>query len=416
MVLMRGPRAASGGRAVVSVAASVSLHLLVGVGTTAVFLGGTLGAFWHHPEPPMVEIVAGEDRGRSTVVVASRETHKAARLRTPAPADMPPPQPVAATIAQAAADTILQPAADTIAQPAADTIAQPAADTIAQPAADTIAQTAADTTVPPSPAMAETAASTLREATHEGEPLAPGEVFADQIRIDEQRIAGSDGVPTTDSPAANPVPQVSLTATHQSRARLDEVSRNPSLSARAESEVMVGRPEMFEFLLDHPDFATHITRALRLARYRIWRTDDGMFIDDGWGATGQLTVVHSAGGTRMLYAKGEFQHKLLPPIPGEAVVTIDYETWPTQDGRHLLQARLAGQLKIDNAFATLMLKIASSVAREKAAKESRRLLQTFAKVLRAIDETPAAVYASVSARPDVPQHQLERFRVLLGLP
>jgi hypothetical protein len=408
MVLMRGPRAASGGRAVVSVAASVSLHLLVGVGTTAVFLGGTLGAFWHHPEPPMVEIVAGEDRGRSTVVVASRETHKAARLRTPAPADMPPPQPVAATIAQAAADTI--------AQPAADTILQPAADTIAQPAADTIAQTAADTTVPPSPAMAETAASTLREATHEGEPLAPGEVFADQIRIDEQRIAGSDGVPTTDSPAANPVPQVSLTATHQSRARLDEVSRNPSLSARAESEVMVGRPEMFEFLLDHPDFATHITRALRLARYRIWRTDDGMFIDDGWGATGQLTVVHSAGGTRMLYAKGEFQHKLLPPIPGEAVVTIDYETWPTQDGRHLLQARLAGQLKIDNAFATLMLKIASSVAREKAAKESRRLLQTFAKVLRAIDETPAAVYASVSARPDVPQHQLERFRVLLGLP
>jgi hypothetical protein len=405
MILMRGPRAASGGRAVVSVAASVSLHLLVGVGTTSVFLGGTLGAFWHHPEPPMVEIVAGEDRGRSTVVVASRETHKAARLRTPAPADMPP-QPVAATIAQAAADTI--------AQPAADTIAQPAADTIPQPATDTIAQTAAETTVPP--AMAETTASTLREATHEGEPLAPGEVFADQIRIDEQRIAGSDGVPTTDSPAANPVPQVSLTATHQSRARLDEVSRNPSLSARAESEVMVGRPEMFEFLLDHPDFATHITRALRLARYRIWRTDDGMFIDDGWGATGQLTVLHSAGGTRMLYAKGEFQHKLLPPIPGEAVVTIDYETWPTQDGRHLLQARLAGQLKIDNAFATVMLKIASSVAREKAAKESRRLLQTFAKVLRAIDETPAAVYASVSARPDVPQHQLERFRVLLGLP
>ena len=85
-------------------------------------------------------------------------------------------------------------------------------------------------------------------------------------------------------------------------------------------------------------------------------------------------------------------------------MTIDYETWPTQDGRHLLQARLAGQLKIDSTFATLMLKIASSVAQEKAAKESRRLLQTFAKVLRAIDETPAAVYASLRARPDVPTH------------
>jgi hypothetical protein len=402
---------------VASVAASLSLHLLVGVGTTSVFLGGTLGAFFGpDPEPPIVEIVAGENRGRSTVTASPREARKAARLSTLARPGMPP-APVAATTAQGAAEIIARPAAAGTTQSAAETTTQPAAETATQPAAETLAEAAVETTVPSSPATTETAAATLREAAHEGEPLAPGEVVDDQIRIDERRVAGSDdALPTTNSPAANPVVPGDLHASHLDRARLEEVTRNPSLSARAESEVMVGRLEVFEFLLDHPDFATHITRALRLARYRIWRTDDGMFIDDGWGATGQLTVVHSAGGTRMLYAKGEFQHKLLPSIPGEAVVTIDYETWPTQDGRHLLQARLAGQLKIDSAFATLMLKVANSVAREKAAKESRRLLQTFAKVLRAIDETPGAVYASLRARPDVPQHELERFRVLLGLP
>jgi hypothetical protein len=404
---MRGPRARCGRRAVASVGASLSLHLLVGVGTTSVFLGATLGAFGPDPEPPMVEIVAGEDRGRSTVTAPSRDARKAARLSTPAPPGMRA-APVAATTAQAATGIIAQPAPPTT---------QSAAETTTQPVAETIARTAVETTVPPSPATTETAAAILREAAHEGERLAPGEVVDDQIRIDERRVAGSDdALPTTDSPVTNPVLPGGLPASQLDRARLEEVTRNPSLSARAESEVMVGRLEVFEFLLDHPDFATHITRALRLARYRIWRTDDGMFIDDGWGATGQLTVVHSAGGTRMLYAKGEFQHKLLPSIPGEAVVTIDYETWPTQDGRHLLQARLAGQLKIDSAFATLMLKIANSVAREKAAKESRRLLQTFAKVLRAIDETPGTVYASLRTRPDVPQHELERFRVLLGLP
>ncbi len=415
---MEEPRARYGRRVVASVAASLSLHLLVGVGTTSVFLGGTLGAFWLDPETPIVEIVAGEDRGRLPRPAAPRDARRAARPNTQTPAGIP-----------------AKPVAPTRAQPAAEPIAPPAAETIAQPAVETIAPTAAEATVPPSSTMAETAllqseppareavshaASAPREGAHERETLAPGEVFADQIGVlvDEQRGAVSDdrAPSTTDSPATKPVLPLGLPATHFSRARLDEVTRNPSVSARAESEVMVGRPEVVEFLLDHPDFATHITRALRLARYRIWRTDDGMFIDDGWGATGQLTVVHAAGGTRMLYAKGEFQHKLLPSIPGEAVVTIDYETWPTQDGRHLVQARLAGQLKIDSGFATLMLKIASRVAQEKAAKESRRLLQTFAKVLRAIDETPAAVYASLRARPDVPTHELERFRVLLGLP
>jgi hypothetical protein len=274
-----------------------------------------------------------------------------------------------------------------------------------------------ETTAPD--AAADTVSSALEEAAV-GERLAAGPVVeTDQvgIRIEEESSArGDDGASSTGPLAVTPVPAAGWPATPLSHARLQEVTRTPSLSTQAESEAMIARPEVFEFLLDHPDFATHITRALRLARYRIWRTDDGMFIDDGWGTTGQITVVHAGGGTRMLYAKGAFHHKVLPTIPGEAVVTIDYEVRPGEDGRPLVHARLTGQLKIDSAFATLMLKIADSIVREKAATESRRLLQTFAKVLRAIDETPAAVYSSVSANPDVPRRELEQFRLLLGLP
>jgi hypothetical protein len=118
----------------------------------------------------------------------------------------------------------------------------------------------------------------------------------------------------------------------------------------------------------------------------------------------------------VLYAKGEFQHRFLPTIPGEAVVTIDYDAWPGEDGREMLHARISGQLKIDGGLAALMLKVASSVATEKAEKESRRLMKIMARVLRAIDETPAAVYASLRERPDVPRVELEQFRVLLRLP
>jgi hypothetical protein len=204
-------------------------------------------------------------------------------------------------------------------------------------------------------------------------------------------------------------PRVNLT-------RLGEVTRNPSVSARAEGQPFVGRREVFEFLLDHPDFATHVARALRLARYRMWRTGDDLHVDDGWGATGRVFVVYAASGTRVLYARGEFQSGLLPAIPGEAVVTITYDAQPGADGRELLSTNISSQLKIGGALGDLVVRVASSLATEKAERESHRLVRTFARVLQAVDEKPAALYATLLGRPDVPQRELEQFRVLLKLP
>src|SRR5439155_1055642 len=89
-----------------------------------------------------------------------------------------------------------------------------------------------------------------------------------------------------------------------------------------------GRPGSVEC----PEFATHVTQALRVARYRIWRTPTGLMLDDGWGTVGALEVVYGAPGVRVMYAKGEFQQTVLPNIRGQAVVTIDWTVTPAPDG------------------------------------------------------------------------------------
>jgi hypothetical protein len=262
------------------------------------------------------------------------------------------------------------------------------------------------------PAIAESSAapSAANGIAQSTDPAASADLIAGRAASDDEPKAAPDQAIAGDDPAGQAADRrVSLS-------RLDAVTRNPSVSARTAGEPFVGRRDVFEFLLDHPDFATHITQALRLARYRMWRTDEGLFVDDGWGATGQVFVVHATSGTRVLYAKGEFQHKLLPPIPGEAVVTINYDAQPTGDGRDRLVADISSQLKIDGPFGTLVVKLASSLATEKAEKESQRLMRLFARVLRAIEERPAALYASLLERPDVPQRELEQFRILLKLP
>ena len=93
-------------------------------------------------------------------------------------------------------------------------------------------------------------------------------------------------------------------------------------STRVEHEPYVARPEVWEYLLDHPEFATHVTRALKLARYRIWHDGADLWVDDGWGVKGQFTIVHAERGMRLMYARGHFDQKMLPEIRGQAVGTL----------------------------------------------------------------------------------------------
>lgn len=374
-------------RGAAALGVSVALHLAV------VVLGGLpflapLGAVSEDAAPLTVDVVAGEARpvrppaaGRTTRIAEDRR----------APVALPPIIPIATE--------------EAVAPPAAAPSAEAPAVALDVASTATDLGAAASSAAPSSP-DAVAGASEIASAPGPGTP--DPESAADQegtASVLEPAPPVADAV----EPAATPDPRVNL-------ARLDEVTRNPSVAAQAAGQPFVGRRDVFEFLLDHPDFATHVTRALRLARYRMWRTDDGLFVDDGWGSTGQVFVVHATSGLRILYARGAFQSKLLPVIHGEAVVTINYDVQPAGDGRDLLFAAISSQLKIDGLLGDLVATVANSLATEKAEKESRRLVRLFARVLQAVDEMPAALYASLRERPDVPQLELEQFRALLKLP
>lgn len=199
------------------------------------------------------------------------------------------------------------------------------------------------------------------------------------------------------------------------RARVQPVTDQPSLAVKVDGEPFVARREVFEYLLDHPDFATHVTRVLKLARYRIWRTPAGLSIDDGWGTVGTFELVHAATGLRLMYAKGIYQQRILPDIHGQAVVLIDFDTEPAGGGRSTISTAVTGFVRLDSRILNLASKLATSVASQKGEKEARRLVKLFARASRAIDADPAGVFAKVRQSPEVPARELEGFRRLLNL-
>ena len=200
------------------------------------------------------------------------------------------------------------------------------------------------------------------------------------------------------------------------RARLSPVVDQASLATRIQGESFVARREVFEYLLEHPEFATHVTQALKVARYRIWRTPTGLMLDDGWGTVGALEVVYGAPGVRVMYAKGEFQQPILPNIRGQAVVTIDWTVSPAPDGKNLIAPTVGAFVKLDNPVLSAASVLAGSIAAAKAEKEASRLVRVFQKTTRAIDDNPGALLETLRHRPGTPRRELEEFGRLLSVP
>lgn len=199
------------------------------------------------------------------------------------------------------------------------------------------------------------------------------------------------------------------------RTRIETVARDAFVATRVEAPTYSMRPEMFEYLLDHPDFASQVTRALGLARYRIWQEGDELWLDDGWGTRGTFTVVHAARGLRAYYARGAFQQKYLPEMRGEAAAVLEYDFQAGAGGRTLVTSRATGYLQVDNQFLRMLGRVAAPFVQAKADKEAAKLLRVFARASQAIEERPAEVYQKLSERPDVPPRDLAEFRALLHL-
>ena len=251
------------------------------------------------------------------------------------------------------------------------------------------------------------------------EPAAPAAVPTPLPPIDDgtaplpATAAVGETAPASAPRAAEPAPVLSAPMSPTDFARLRDVTEAAVIASRAEGEPFVGRRDVFEFLLDHLEFATHVTRALRVARYKVWQTAEGLFLDDGWGALLRFSVVQATSGTRIIYARGEYQQTILPNIHGEAVVMIEYDFRPAPGGRDLVSAAVTNYVKFDSRLMSMLARVASTTVTKKAETEAKRLVRVFARISRAVDEDPAAVLAALDGRPDVPRRELEAFRRLI---
>jgi hypothetical protein len=308
----------------------------------------------------------------------------------------PPARPVRTVRTPPALDSVVEPPA-------------PARASAAPPPAEDVALVTPEPSPPPTPPATATEPPVVVPAA----VPAPPPPIEDGAAPSPVSSAVGETATASVAPVVEPPPVSSPPISPADFVRLREVTEAAAIASRAEGEPFVGRRDVFEFLLDHLEFATHVTRALRVARYRVWETAEGLFLDDGWGALLRFSVVKAASGTRIIYARGAYRQKILPDIHGEAVVMIEYDFRPAPDGRDVVSAAVTNYVKFDSRLMSALARVASATVTRKADIEAKRLVRVFARISRAVDADPAAVFAALEGRPDVPRRELEAFRRLV---
>jgi hypothetical protein len=225
-----------------------------------------------------------------------------------------------------------------------------------------------------------------------------------------------------------PVPIVTLDAlplgvplerlSEAARGRAEAVLGESLFAQRVTDLRYRSRAEVFEFLLDHPDFAAGVARALRLGEYRVTALDGGYWGDDNRGARGMIRVLHAEEGLRLFHLEGEYDQRGLPTIAGQMLVLLEFRHVPDGAGGTVADVSLTGHLRVDTPLAGAVAVVVATLARpavERAVERKvRRFFGTVARVSRWAYDQPEDLATALERHPEVPDDEtLAAFRRIL---
>ena len=199
-----------------------------------------------------------------------------------------------------------------------------------------------------------------------------------------------------------------------SQRRLREVTEEAIFFRDVLGIAVRSRQPVFDFLIEHPDFAATAGRILGIVKYRIVQEREGVFWgDDAHGATGTFELMYAEPGRRIYLAKGTFVKRFLPTIHGRIVLVMVYEHRTDQTGESGVINDVRGYLRIDNPVLGVLARIAKPVVGPIVDKKVLRTFAAAAKLTEQAYRDPAALYYTLGASREINKSELREFRKAL---
>lgn len=173
------------------------------------------------------------------------------------------------------------------------------------------------------------------------------------------------------------------------------------------------RKEVYDYLIQHMDFAADVARMLRVGKYRIRRTSAGFEADDGHGAHGFLKPLYDDGDRRVFYLQGRYDPPILPSIAGRLVLVLDTSYTQAPDGENYAEMRFAGYLRLDSVLAEVIATVAQSFSDEMVQKKVKRFFRDVARVSRRAYDDPDGLIEELARHPEFEAERVAEFSQVL---
>lgn len=146
--------------------------------------------------------------------------------------------------------------------------------------------------------------------------------------------------------------------TPQGRALADKVLKDITVFRRLPHSAIECDPEMFTFLVDHPDMVINMWEVMGVSKVAMKKIGPASFhIDDGQGTTGEIHYLYRSASQHVVFCEGTYTGTLVPrAIRGRCLLSLRTAHVRDADDRNVIQCRLDSFVQLDNIGVELFAK------------------------------------------------------------
>jgi hypothetical protein len=187
------------------------------------------------------------------------------------------------------------------------------------------------------------------------------------------------------------------------RAKVRSVLSNITVFRRLPVRVVDCDPDLYLFLVRHPDVVVNTWRALKISQLQLTETSPNKFtMKEVSGTTADLEVLYKNHDTHILYAEGNYEGGLIKrTVKGRAIFVLKTGYVRETDNRYYITSRLDAFLSVDPGAVELVTKTIQPIIGKIADNNFYQTISFVSSLSRTIELNSPAVQRMALQLPDV---------------
>jgi hypothetical protein len=146
--------------------------------------------------------------------------------------------------------------------------------------------------------------------------------------------------------------------TREARAKANEVIQDVSLYRRLPTKSIDCDPELYAFLVRHPEVVVNIWRVMGITQMQLDRIDAANYkVADGQGTKGRMEYLYSSPGVNVIYSEGTYDGPLYPrTVRGKCLILLRTSQRREPNGRYTVIGQLDTFLSVENLGVEVLAK------------------------------------------------------------